>query len=145
MMTFFSVSKSSTRKRRPQDVGEDVEGLRKILGQAGHVVERVFLGRLRIVLGADPIEVAVDGHSVASLRSLERHVLEEVRHAGNVGRLVAAARLHDETQPRPKARDQFSSAMTSSPLSSVVCSNCMIFRPSRNASGGENAEKFQVA
>ena len=85
MMTFFSVSKSATRKRRSKDVGEHVERLRKILGQAGYVVERVFFGRLRIVLGAHPIEVAVDGHGVASLCPLECHVFEEVRDAGNFG------------------------------------------------------------
>ena len=65
MITCFSVSKSSTRKRRPQDVGEDVEGLGQILGQAGDVVERVFLRGLGVVLGADAVEVAVDGQGVA--------------------------------------------------------------------------------
>ena len=104
MITFFSVSKSSPRKRRPEDVGEDVEGLRKVLGQAGDVVERVFLGGLRVVLGADAVEVAVDGQGVAARRSLEGHVLEEVRDAGHVGRLVAAPRLDEEARRRPRAR-----------------------------------------
>ena len=68
---------------RSQDVRQDVEGLRKVFGQAGHVVERVFFGRLRIVLGTHAIEVVVDGHRVAPIRSLERHVLEEMRYAGH--------------------------------------------------------------
>ena len=85
MITCFSVSKSSTAQRRPEDVRQDVEGLRKILGQAGDVVERVFLGGLRVVLGADAVEVAVDGHGVAPRRPLECHVLEEMRDAGQLG------------------------------------------------------------
>ena len=40
-------------KRGAEDVGEDVERLRQILGKAGDVVEGVFLGGLRVVLGAD--------------------------------------------------------------------------------------------
>ena len=40
---------------------EDVEGLGQVLGQAGDVIERVFLGGLGVVLGADAVEVAVDG------------------------------------------------------------------------------------
>ena len=61
IMTFFSVSKSSTRSVGLQDVRQNVERLRKILGQAGHVIERVFFRRLCVVLGTDPIEVVVDG------------------------------------------------------------------------------------
>ena len=104
MITCFSVSKSSPRKRRPEDVGQDVEGLRKILGQAGDVIERVFLRGLGVVLGADPVEVAIDGHGVAPWRPLEGHVLEEVRDAGQLARLVAAPRLDEETRRRPSAR-----------------------------------------
>ena len=48
------------------------------------------------MLGAHAIEVAVDGHCVAPICSLEGHVFEEVRYAGDVGRFVAAARLDDE-------------------------------------------------
>ena len=50
---------------RAEDVGEDVEGLGQVLGQAGDVVERVFLRGLGVVLGADAVEVAVDGQGVA--------------------------------------------------------------------------------
>ena len=50
---------------RPEDVGEHVERRRQVLGQAGDVIERVFLGGLRVVLGADAVEVAVDGQGVA--------------------------------------------------------------------------------
>ncbi len=98
MMTCFSVSKSSTRKRRPEDVSQNVERLRQVLRQASHVIERVFFRRLRVVLGTDPIEVVVDGNRVAPIRPLECHVLEEVRHAGHTGWLVAAAGLDDEAR-----------------------------------------------
>ena len=96
MITFFSVSKSSPRKLGPEDVGEDVEGLRQILGQAGDVVERVLLRGLGVVLGPDAVEVAVDRQRVAPRRPLEDHVLEEVRHARHLARLVAAPRLDEE-------------------------------------------------
>ena len=75
----------------------------QVLGQAGDVIEGVLLGGLRVVLGADAVEVAVDGQGVAAGRSLEDHVLEEVRDAGDVGRLVAAARLDEEARRRPTA------------------------------------------
>ena len=80
----------------PEDVGQDVEGRRQVLGQAGDVVERVFLGGLRVVLGPDAVEVAVDGQGVAAGRPLEGHVLEEVRDAGQLVGLVAAPRLDEE-------------------------------------------------
>ena len=83
MMTFFSVSKSSAQ-RRPQDVRQNVERLRQILGQTRHVIERVLFRCLRVVLRADAIEVVVDRHCVAPFRSFEGHVLEEMRDAGHV-------------------------------------------------------------
>ena len=96
MITCFSVSKSSLAERRTEDVGEDVEGRRQILGQAGDVVERVFLGGLGVVLGADAVEVAIDRQGVAPGGPLERHVLEEMRDARQLARLVAAPRLDEE-------------------------------------------------
>ena len=87
----------------PEDVGEDVERPGQVLGQAGDVVERVFLRGLRVVLGADAVEVAVDGQGVAVGRPLEDHVLEEVRDPGQLGRLVAAPRLDEEPRgDRPR-------------------------------------------
>ena len=83
-------------ERGAEDVGEDVEGRRQVLGQAGDVVERVFLGGLGVVLGADAVEVAVDGQGVARGRPLEGHVLEEVRDPRQLARLVAAPRLDEE-------------------------------------------------
>ena len=83
-------------KRGAKDVGQDVEGRGEIFRQASDVIEGVFLGGLRVVLGADPVEVAIHGQGVATWRSLESHVLEKVRDPGQVGHLVAAARLHKE-------------------------------------------------
>jgi hypothetical protein len=91
MITCFSVS-----ERRAEDVRQDVEGRRQVLGEAGHVVERVLLGGLGVVLGADAVEVAVDLQGVAPRRPLEGHVLEEMRDARQVARLVAAPRLDEE-------------------------------------------------
>ena len=86
-----------------EDVGEDIERLGQVFGQAGDVVEGVFLGRLRVVLGAHAVEVAIDGQRVAAGRPLEDHVLEEVRDPGQLGRLVAAPRLHEEPRgDRPR-------------------------------------------
>ena len=62
------------------------------------MVERVFLGGLGVVLGADAVEVAVDGHGIAARRPLEGHVLEEVRDARQLARLVAAPRLDEEAR-----------------------------------------------
>ncbi len=83
-------------KRGAQDVGQDVERSRQILGQAGDVIERVFFGGLRVVLGADAVEVAVDRQRVAPRRSLEDHMLKEVRHARDFRPLVAAPCLDEE-------------------------------------------------
>ena len=49
----------------------------------------VFLAGEGIVIGADPVEFAVDIGGRSPRRALEDHVLEEVRHAGDVGRFVA--------------------------------------------------------
>ena len=81
MITFFSVSKSSSRRLGRRMSERTSKDLREVLGQAGDVVEGVFLGGLRVVLGADAVEVAVDGQGVAAGRPLEDHVLEEVRDA----------------------------------------------------------------
>ena len=89
MITFFSVSKSSSRRvgRRMSERTSKAGG--QILRQAGHVIERVFLGGLGIVLGAHAVEVAVHGQGVAAGRSLEGHVLEEV---GNPRQLARSRR-----------------------------------------------------
>ena len=60
MMTFFSMSKSSVAQAGPEDVGEDVHGLRQVLGQHGGVEDGVFLAGEGVVVGADAVEVAVD-------------------------------------------------------------------------------------
>ena len=103
MITFFSVSKSSSRRlgRRMSERTSNACG--QVLGEAGDVVERVLLGGLGVVLGTDAVEVAVDRQGVALRRPLEDHVLEEVRHARDLGRLVAAPRLDEEPRgDRPR-------------------------------------------
>ncbi len=58
--------------------------------------EGVLFGSLRVVLGANPVEVAIHGQGVAPGGSLEGHMLEEVRNTGQLGLLVAAACFHKE-------------------------------------------------
>ncbi len=69
MITCFSVSKSSLRRvgRRMSDRTSKAAG--QIFGEARHVIERVFFRGLGVVLGADLVEVAVDGHGVAPSQS----------------------------------------------------------------------------
>ncbi len=55
------------------------------------------------MLGPDPVEVAVDRQGIAVRRPLEDHVLQEVRDAGQLGRLVATSRLDEEPRrDRPR-------------------------------------------
>ena len=82
----------------PQDVGEDVERRRQVLRQDRGVEDGVFLAGEGVVLGADPVEVGVDVEEGAARGALEDHVFEEVGDAGDVGGLVAAARLDEEAQ-----------------------------------------------
>ena len=99
MITFFSVSKSSLAERGAEDVGQDVEGRRKILGQAGDVIERVFLGGLGVVLGADPVEVAIDRQRHRA-RAVPLNVMcsRKCETPARSRRLVAASRLDEEAR-----------------------------------------------
>ena len=87
-------------------VGHDLEGAVEALGRhdeevVGRVVDRAGVGvaadrgeLLRDLLGAREL-----------LRALEEHVLEEVRHPGDLVRLVEVARLHpgvDRHHPGPR-------------------------------------------
>ena len=83
---------------RAKDVGQDVEGFGEVFGKAGDMVEGVFFGSLGVVLGADPVEVLVDGQGIAVRRPLENHVFEEMRDPRQLGRLVTTARLDEESR-----------------------------------------------
>ena len=67
----------------------------------GRVVDRAGVG-----VAADPRELLRDLLGAGKLlRALEEHVLEEVRHPGDLVRLVEVARLHpgvDRHHPRPR-------------------------------------------
>src|SRR5690606_18255701 len=69
-------------------------------GAVGHyraVVNGALLARVGVVVGTKLVEGAVDVVGTELLVTLEEHVLEEVRYAGNSGRLVARTRVHDVT------------------------------------------------
>ncbi len=109
---------------RTEDVREHVEGLRQILGQAGDVVKRVLLRRLRVVLGPHPVEVAVDRERVAPGVPLKTMCS---RKCETPATSVASSRLLALTK-KPEATEwawSFTSAMTRSPLSRTVWWNCM--------------------
>ena len=82
----------------PQDVGEDVHRLRQVLRQDGGVKDGVLLAGEGVVVGADAVEIAVDVQGRAPRRPLEDHVLQEVRDAGDLRRLVARPGADEEAQ-----------------------------------------------
>ncbi len=58
-------------------------------------VDGALLAGEGVVLGAQLVEGAVDVLGAVALVALEHHVLEEVRHARHLGRLVARARMDE--------------------------------------------------
>jgi hypothetical protein len=84
-------------KRRTEDVREDLERGRQPLGQHVRVVRGQLVGRERVLARADVVELPVDVLGRPALAPLEHHVLEVVGHAHKFGRLVARARLHEES------------------------------------------------
>jgi hypothetical protein len=94
------------REQRVADqVREDLDRERQVLVEHLGVVAGVFLRRERVDLAADRIDLLRDLLGVARRRALEEHVLDEVRDAGVIGRLVArAARQPDADGDRPHVR-----------------------------------------
>ena len=83
---------------RAQNVRENIHCLRNIFGQDGSVKDGILFTCEGVVVGADLIEVAIDIQRRAPWRALEHHVLQEVRHAGNIACLVARPRAHEKPQ-----------------------------------------------
>ena len=92
-------------RRVADDVGEDVDGQRQVLVEHLDVVARVFLGRERVELAADGIDRLSNVLGGAAARSLEEHVLDEVRDAATLGRFVTRpARQPDADADRTDLR-----------------------------------------
>ena len=92
-------------RRTHDDVGEDVDGERQMLVEHLDVVARVFLRGERVHLAADRIDRLRDVLGAPGRRALEEHVLDEVRDAALLLRLVArAAREPDADADGPHMR-----------------------------------------
>ena len=100
MITFFSVSKSSSRSDGRMMSAKQLDRRGLILGQHRRVVDRVFFAGEGVVVGAHLVELAVHVFGRARGRALEHHVLEEMAHAGDFVGFVARAGLHEEAQRR---------------------------------------------
>ena len=71
-----------------QDVGEDVERQRHILLEHLGVIGRALARGIGVEVAADRLDLLGDGERAAPLGALERHMLEKVRDAVDLGWLV---------------------------------------------------------
>ena len=78
------------------DVAEHRDEARRVGGQAAHVIRGVVLVGVRVDVGAEPLGVEVDLLAAARVRSLERHVLDEMADAVQAPALVAAAGSNED-------------------------------------------------
>ncbi len=76
-------------RRIPDDIGEDVERQRQVLVEHLDVIAGVFLGGKRVELPADRVDSLRDILGRARARSLEQHVLHEMRNAAALGVFVS--------------------------------------------------------
>jgi hypothetical protein len=74
-----------------QDVGDQVEGERGILGQNLGIESRGLAPGIGVEVAADRLDLLGDVARATPRRALEGHVLEQMRHAVDLGRLVARA------------------------------------------------------
>ena len=85
-------------QRIADDVAEDVEAERDVVLQEPEIVGGVVDARLRVHLPADRLDRLGDVACAPPLRSLEGHVLEEMRDAVLARRLRARARADPEAE-----------------------------------------------
>ena len=78
------------------EIGEDVEGERKMLIEDFDVEADAFLRRERIHIAADGIDLARNVFGGARFRALEHHVLDKMRNAIPFGIFVARAGLEPD-------------------------------------------------
>ena len=84
--------------RVQQDVGENVERERQILLQHLGVIRRAFARGIGVEVAADRLDLLGDRAGAAPLGALERHVLEKMRDAVDLRRLVPCA----DIDPQPE-------------------------------------------
>ena len=98
-MTVRSRSSSARVEDRVlQDVGEDVERERHILLQHLGVIGGALARGIGVEMAADRLDLLGDGAGAAPLGALERHVLEEMRDAVDLRRLVPRADIDPEAE-----------------------------------------------
>ena len=91
----FALELLGVEERVGDRVGHDLEGSREPLGRHDEVVVGRVVDRAGVGVAADGRELLADLFRAGKLlRALEEHVLEQVRHAGDLVRLVEVARLH---------------------------------------------------
>ena len=97
----FALDVLFREQRIADQIREDVDGQRQVLVEHLEVIAGVFLRREGVDLAADRIHLLRDFFGTPAGRALEEHVLDEVRDAGMLGRLVArAARQPDADRDR---------------------------------------------
>ena len=84
----FALDVFRAERRVHHDVGEDVDGEREVFVEDFDVVARVFLGGEGVELAADRVDRLRDVFRRPRRRALEEHVLDEVRDAAALRRLV---------------------------------------------------------
>ncbi len=99
-ITFFSVSKSSSRSEGRRMSASSSTAAVLVLRQHGRVEDGVFLVGEGVVVGPHLVELAVHVVGRAAGRALEHHVFEEMAHAGHCVGLVAGAGLDEKAQGR---------------------------------------------
>ena len=84
--------------RMLEDVSQDVGGEGDVVGQDPGVVGGVLARGVSVQAAADPLDLLGDRPGRAPARALERHVLEHVGDAIDLGRLVAGADVDPDPQ-----------------------------------------------
>ena len=77
--------------RREQDVGDEIERERRVLGDDARVIGRALVAGAGVHHAADILDGFGELARVAGARALEGHVLEEMGDAVQLGRLPARA------------------------------------------------------
>ena len=84
--------------RMQQDVGEDVERERHVLLQHLGVIRGAFARGVGVEMAADRLDLLGDRAGAAPLGALERHVLEKMRDAVDLRRLVPCADIDPDAE-----------------------------------------------
>lgn len=83
---------------RPHHIGEEIEGVKLVLGEDADVVDGLFFAGVSVGLGAEFIEFAVYIDGGASMGPFEHHVFEEVANAGDIGSFITGAGFYEVSE-----------------------------------------------